>query len=74
VLTEASTPLGTIFRLSRFALHADEGGQLHETKSMRKEFGCPVCDSPAIVYPEGEEDRVVCGGCGAFLATRGQPC
>jgi transcription elongation factor Elf1 len=40
---------------------------------MRKEFACPVCDSPAIVYSEeGEEDRVVCGGCGAFLATRDQ--
>jgi ribosomal protein S27E len=39
---------------------------------MRKEFACPVCDSPAIVYPEGEADRVLCGGCGAFLATRGQ--
>jgi hypothetical protein len=40
---------------------------------MRKEFACAVCDSPAIVYPEeGEEDRVVCGGCGAFVATRDQ--
>jgi hypothetical protein len=39
---------------------------------MRKEFGCPVCDSPSIGYPEREEDRVVCDGCGAFLATRGQ--
>jgi transcription elongation factor Elf1 len=38
---------------------------------MGKEFACPVCDSPAIVYPEeGEEDRVVCAECGAFLATR----
>jgi transcription elongation factor Elf1 len=43
-----------------------------ETESMR-EFACPVCDSPSIVYPEeGEEDRVVCGGCGAFVATRDQ--
>jgi transcription elongation factor Elf1 len=40
---------------------------------MHKEFACPVCDSPAIVYPEeGEQDRVVCGGCEAFLATRNQ--
>jgi hypothetical protein len=40
---------------------------------MSEEFACPVCDSPAIVYPEeGEEDRVVCGGCGAFVATRDQ--
>jgi hypothetical protein len=50
-----------------------EGGQLDEAKSMRREFACPVCDSPAVVYPEdGEDDRVVCGGCGAFLATRNQ--
>jgi transcription elongation factor Elf1 len=44
-------------------------------KSMREEFACSVCGSPAIVYPEGEEgeeDRVVCGGCGAFLATRSE--
>jgi hypothetical protein len=42
-------------------------------EAMHKEFACPVCDSPAIVYPEeGEQDRVVCGGCGAFLATRNQ--
>jgi hypothetical protein len=49
------------------------GGQLDETESMREEFACSVCDSPAIVYPEeGEQDQVVCGGCGAFLATRKQ--
>jgi transcription elongation factor Elf1 len=42
-------------------------------ESMSEEFACPVCDSPAIVYPEeGEEDRIVCGGCGAFVATRDQ--
>jgi hypothetical protein len=40
---------------------------------MRKEFACAVCDSPAIVYPEeGEEDRVLCGGCGALVGTRHQ--
>jgi hypothetical protein len=40
---------------------------------MGSEFGCPRCDSPSIAYPgEGEEDRVVCAGCGAFLATRSQ--
>jgi hypothetical protein len=40
---------------------------------MSEEFACAVCNSPEIVYPEdGEEDRVVCGGCGAFVATRGQ--
>jgi hypothetical protein len=40
---------------------------------MGSEFACPRCDSPSIAYPdEGEEDRVVCAGCGAFLATRTQ--
>jgi uncharacterized Zn finger protein (UPF0148 family) len=38
---------------------------------MGTEFACPACDSPAIAYPEeGEEGRVMCAGCGAFLATR----
>jgi hypothetical protein len=37
---------------------------------MRKEFACPVFDSPAIVDPgRGEGNRVVCAGCGAFVAT-----
>jgi ribosomal protein S27E len=35
------------------------------------EFACPRCDSPSVAYPE-EGDRVVCAGCGAFLATRTQ--
>ena len=40
---------------------------------MPEDFACPVCDFPGIVYPEeGEEDRVVCGRCGAFLAKRNQ--
>jgi hypothetical protein len=40
---------------------------------MREDFACPFCDSPAIVYPEeGEEDRVACDRCGAFLGTRNQ--
>jgi transcription initiation factor TFIIIB Brf1 subunit/transcription initiation factor TFIIB len=40
---------------------------------MGSEFACPHCDSPAVIYSdEPEEDRVVCAGCGAFLATRKQ--
>jgi len=40
---------------------------------MRTEFACPLCDSPSVAYPdEGEDDRVICAGCGAFLATRSQ--
>jgi hypothetical protein len=40
---------------------------------MGSEFACARCDSPSIAYPdEGEEDRIVCAGCGAFLATRTQ--
>jgi hypothetical protein len=35
---------------------------------------CPNCDSPSVVYPEATKDHaaVACGGCGTFLATRGQ--
>jgi hypothetical protein len=51
----------------------DVGWPTFTDESMSEEFACPVCDSPAIVYPEeGEEDRIVCGGCGAFVATRDQ--
>jgi transcription elongation factor Elf1 len=40
---------------------------------MPKEYACPRCGSPSIIYPdEGKKDSVVCGGCGAFLATRSQ--
>jgi transcription elongation factor Elf1 len=40
---------------------------------MPKEFACPRCGSPSVVFPdEGKDDRIVCGGCGAFLATRRQ--
>ena len=38
---------------------------------MGPEFACPRCDSPSVAYPD-EGDRVVCAGCGAFLATRTQ--
>jgi hypothetical protein len=37
---------------------------------MGSEFACPHCDSPSIVYPDKDEDCVVCAGCGAFLTTR----
>jgi hypothetical protein len=39
---------------------------------MDSEFACPRCDSPSVTYPDEGEDRVVCAGCGAFLATRSQ--
>jgi hypothetical protein len=34
-------------------------------------FGCPVCLSPALVYPKvlEESQPIVCAGCGAFVAT-----
>jgi hypothetical protein len=45
--------LGTFFRSGRCALQADRaGGQLDEAETMRKEFACPLYDSPAIVYPQ----------------------
>jgi len=38
------------------------------------EFGCPVCLSPALVYPKILEDDqpVVCAECGAFVSTYGE--
>jgi transcription initiation factor TFIIIB Brf1 subunit/transcription initiation factor TFIIB len=40
---------------------------------MPKEPTCPNCQSPSVIYPEDLDDGpVVCGACGAFLATRGQ--
>jgi hypothetical protein len=39
---------------------------------MGSEFACPHCGSPSVVYPDEGEDRVLCAGCGAFLATRSQ--
>jgi hypothetical protein len=39
---------------------------------MGSEFACPHCSSPSVVYPDEDEDRVICAGWGAFLATRSQ--
>src|SRR5215475_3674623 len=39
---------------------------------MGSEFACSHCGSPSVVYPDEDEDRVMCAGCGAFLATRSQ--
>jgi hypothetical protein len=38
------------------------------------EFGCPVCLSPALVYPKILEDDqpVACAECGAFVSTFGE--
>jgi hypothetical protein len=38
------------------------------------EFGCPVCLSPALVYPKVLEDDqpVMCAECGAFVSTYGE--
>jgi hypothetical protein len=38
------------------------------------EFGCPVCLSPALVYPKVLEDDqpVTCADCGAFVSTYGE--
>ena len=39
---------------------------------MTEEFSCPNCGSPSVLYSDDAEDdeRVVCGTCGTFLATR----
>ena len=38
------------------------------------EFGCPVCLSPALVYPKVLEDDqpVTCADCGAFVSLYGE--
>jgi hypothetical protein len=38
------------------------------------ELGCPVCLSPALVYPKVLEDDqpVTCSDCGAFVLTYGE--
>jgi transcription elongation factor Elf1 len=39
---------------------------------MPEEFSCPSCGSPSVLYCDAADDdeRVVCGTCGTFLATR----
>jgi transcription elongation factor Elf1 len=41
---------------------------------MSKEFACPTCDCPSVVYPDtGKDDgHVTCRACGTFLATLAQ--
>jgi transcription elongation factor Elf1 len=40
--------------------------------TMTEEFSCPNCGSPSVLYCDAAEDdeHVVCGTCGTFLATR----
>jgi transcription elongation factor Elf1 len=40
--------------------------------AMKEEFGCPSCGSPSVLYCDAidDDERVVCGTCGTFLATR----
>jgi transcription elongation factor Elf1 len=40
---------------------------------MTEEFGCPNCGSPSVLYCDAaaeDDEHVVCGTCGMFLATR----
>jgi hypothetical protein len=41
---------------------------------MAEELACANCASISVVYHEASSDNaaVMCGGCGMFLATRGQ--
>jgi hypothetical protein len=47
------------------------GGMIYE---MRDDLECPVCRSPALVYPSVLEDNypVTCSRCGAFAFTYGE--
>jgi DNA-directed RNA polymerase subunit RPC12/RpoP len=39
-----------------------------------KEIRCPICGSPAFMYPRALDDdkAVICAGCGAFVFTYGE--
>jgi transcription elongation factor Elf1 len=41
---------------------------------MPKEFACPNCNCPSVVYPQIPDDheRVVCRACGTALASLSQ--
>jgi hypothetical protein len=45
-----------------------------EYECLMNEFACPVCLSPALVYPKVLEDDqpVVCAECGSFVSTFGE--
>jgi hypothetical protein len=38
------------------------------------EIRCPVCGSPAFIYPRvlNDDKPVICAGCGAFVSTYGE--
>jgi len=57
-----------------WALCSARGGYQMTDRRIRiaSEFACPCCDSPSVAFPDEGEDRVVCAGCGAFIATRSQ--
>jgi hypothetical protein len=37
------------------------------------DFGCSICDSPALAYPSRlkDDEPVACGRCGEFVSTYG---
>jgi hypothetical protein len=41
---------------------------------MQKEFACPTCQSPSVIYPDrlGDNDKVLCRACGTPIATMAQ--
>jgi ribosomal protein S27AE len=59
----------------RFPLTAGtpaKSGAANSETIMTEEFSCPNCHSPSVLYSDAADDdeRVLCGTCGTFLATR----
>jgi hypothetical protein len=46
----------------------------HEGADTSNEIRCPICGSPAFMYPMVLDDNrpVICAGCGAFVLTYGE--
>jgi hypothetical protein len=46
----------------------------HEGADASNEIRCPICGSPAFMYPMVLDDNrpVICAGCGAFVLTYGE--
>jgi DNA-directed RNA polymerase subunit RPC12/RpoP len=56
-------------------LTTDHDGDLrHEGADDSNEIRCPICGSPAFMYPRALDDDkpVICAGCGAFVLTYGE--
>jgi ribosomal protein S27AE len=65
-------PRNNGFRDPLMAGTPGHSGATNSETAMTEEFSCPSCGSPSVLYCDAADDdeRVVCGTCGMFLATR----